>query len=181
MSVHNIEIKMEQKRKTIRHYNIPGQAHFLTFSCYNKLPLLNNEQAIRWLIDAIKDAKRKHKYALWAYVIMPEHTHLIVYPLTQMYSIALFLKALKQSVARKAKHFMQNNNPDWLCKLTVKRGSREVFRFWQTGPGYDRNINSESGLYEKIHYIHNNPVKRGLVVRANSCQPDNAVQAGWRP
>jgi putative transposase len=152
-----------QQRKTICHYNSPGHAHFLTFSCYHRLPLLSRERTRRWLIDAIKQAKGKYKYALWAYVIMPEHAHLLVYPLVEVYNISLFLKTLKQSVARKAKHYLKENNRDWLDKLTVKRGSRKVFRFWQTGPGYDRNITVEDSLFEKIRYIHNNPVRRKLV------------------
>ena len=161
----NMVYKMEQQpRKTICHYNIPGHAHFLTFSCYQQLPLLNRERTRRWLIEAVTEAKDKYKYALWAYVIMPEHAHLLVYPLDQVYNISLFLKAIKQSVSRRAKCYLQEKNPNWLNKLTVERGTRKVFKFWQTGPGYDRNINSEKELYEKIHYIHNNPVKGGLVL-----------------
>ena len=94
--------KMEQKRrKTIKHYNNPGHAHFLTFSCYNQLPLLNRDRSRYWLITAVREAKEKHKYALWAYVIMPEHVHLLVYPLVQIYTISLFLKAVKLSVLEK--------------------------------------------------------------------------------
>ena len=37
------------------------------------------------------------------------------------------------------------------------------FRFWQMGGGYDRNVRDEAELFEKIGYIHNNPVQRGLV------------------
>jgi len=155
---------MEQKRrKTIKHYNIQGHAHFLTFSCYRQLPLLNRDRSRYWLINAIEQAKTKYSYSLWAYVIMPEHVHLLVYPLEQIYDISLFLKAIKMSVARKAKHYLQENKQEWLDKLTVKRGSRKVFRFWQSGPGYDRNINTKEELFEKFNYIHNNPVKRELV------------------
>ncbi len=82
----------------------------------------------------------------------------------EKYNISSFLKTLKQSVARRAKHCLNENNPAWLKKLTFKRGPKSVFRFWQTGPGYDRNINSEDELFEKINYIHNNPVKRELVI-----------------
>ncbi|HHT9124681.1 MAG TPA: REP-associated tyrosine transposase [Candidatus Brocadiia bacterium] len=153
----------QQRRKTIHHYNIPCHAHFLTFSCYQELLLLSQERTRHWLIEAIIEAKEKYKYALWAYVIMPEHVHLLVYPLVQTYNISSFLKTLKQSVARKAKYYLQENNPSWLDKLSVKHGARKVFRFWQAEPGYDRNINSENELFEKIHYVHNNPVKRGLV------------------
>jgi len=160
-----MKYKIEQQlRKTIRHYNIPCHAHFLTFSCYQQFSLLSRKRTRRWLIEAIIKAKDKYKYALWAYVIMPEHAHLLVYPMIEKYNISFFLKTLKQSVAKKAKHYLKENNPDWLNKLTVKRGPKNVFRFWQTGPGYDRNINSENELFEKIHYIHNNPVRRGLVL-----------------
>lgn len=47
-----------------------------------------------------------------------------------------------------------------LNRLTDSRG---CVRFWQRGGGYDRNIVTDHKLVEKIHYIHNNPVQRGLV------------------
>jgi len=37
--------------------------------------------------------------------------------------------------------------------------------FWQDGGGYDRNIVSDRELYEKVQYIHDNPVRRGLIGR----------------
>ena len=172
-----MKYKIEQQlRKTISHYNIPCHAHFLTFSCCRQLPLLNLERTRNWLIEAILDAKERHKYALWAYVIMLEHVHLIIYPLAKIYDISSFLKSVKPSVARKAKHYLQVHDLGWLERLTVKRGTRKVFRFWQTGPGYDRNINSENELFEKIHYVHNNPVRRGLVLTPHEWQWSSA---GW--
>ncbi|MCA8990243.1 MAG: hypothetical protein KDA78_21525, partial [Planctomycetaceae bacterium] len=36
------------------------------------------------------------------------------------------------------------------------------YRFWQRGGGYDRNLRSTSDVHEKIRYIHENPVRRGL-------------------
>ena len=121
-------------------------------------------------------AKEKYNYALWTYVIMPEHVHLLVYPKEQEYDISTFLKSLKQSVARKAKHYLEENNRDWLEKLSVKHGSGEVFRFWQAGPGYDRNITSKNELIEKIRYMHNNPVRRGLVLTPEEWKWSSA---GW--
>jgi len=151
------------KQKTIRHYNDPGHAHFLTFSCNKNLPLLNSDRTRHWFIEALKNVKDKYNYELWAYVIMPEHVHLIVFPLLPDYNISDFLKALKQSVSRKAKHFLLKNDIFWLNKLTFVCGKKQVFRFWQSGPGYDRNIHSKTELLEKLNYIHNNPVKRELV------------------
>jgi len=37
-----------------------------------------------------------------------------------------------------------------------------AFRFWQEGPGYDRNLQHEDSVLASIDYLHNNPVRRGL-------------------
>lgn len=166
----------QHRRKTVRHFNNPGHAHFLTFSCYRQMPLLSSDRTRQWFIEATGAAKEKHHFALLAYVIMPEHAHLLVLPLLPVYDMAMILKAIKQSAARKVKHFLEEHHPDWLNKLTFMRGSREVFRFWQTGPGYDRNIRNEEDLLEKIKYTHDNPVKRGLVTSPEAWKWSSA---GW--
>ena len=149
--------------KTIKHFNDPGHIHFLTFSCYKRLPFFKSDRAKQWLVETIVTAREKHHFALIAYVIMPEHTHLLIQPLLREYDTAAILKSIKQPVSRKAKRFLEEKDSVWLEKLTVRRGIRDVFRFWQAGPGYDRNIRDEEELLEKMQYIHNNPVKRGLV------------------
>jgi putative transposase len=165
-----------QRRKTIRHFNDPGHAHFLTFSCYRKLPLLSRDRTRQWLMEAIGAARVKHGFALLGYVIMPEHAHLVVRFLLPLYDIATLLKSIKQPVARKAKRFLEEQHPDWLTKLTVMRGPRAVFRFWQSGPGYDRNIRDQIDLSVKIAYMHNNPVRRGLVTAPEGWEWSSA---GW--
>jgi hypothetical protein len=42
---------------------------------------------------------------------------------------------------------------------------KESLRFWQRGGGYDHNLWSKDKVWEKIDYIHTNPVQRGLVTR----------------
>jgi putative transposase len=48
----------------------------------------------------------------------------------------------------------------------LERPGKRVFRFWQEGPGYDRNLSSQKTVLSAIKYIHLNPVRRGLVARA---------------
>ena len=150
-------------RKTIRHFDDPGQIHFLTFSCFRQNPFFKSNRAKQWLVEALVTAREKHHFALIAYVIMPEHAHFLIQPLLREYDTAAILKSIKQSVSRKAKRFLEEKDSAWLGKLTVRRGTRDVFHFWQAGPGYDRNIRDDEELLEKMQYIHNNPVKRGLV------------------
>jgi putative transposase len=152
-----------EPRKKIIHYNDPGHAHSLTFSCYNNRPYLSKDRTRQWFIEALDHARIKWNFRLWAYVIMPDHVHLIVWPTEERYDISQFLKSLKQSVSRKTRLFLKRENPAALKNMEVKQGKRVVFRFWQSGPGYDRNLYKDDTLIEKIEYIHNNPVRRELV------------------
>ena len=43
---------------------------------------------------------------------------------------------------------------------------KTAYRFWQRGGGYDRNLNEPAAIDAEIEYFHNNPVRRGLVSRA---------------
>ena len=54
-----------------------------------------------------------------------------------------------------------------LPSLTVReRPGKTCFRFWQEGPGFDRNLYSSEAIASSLEYIHNNPVKQGLCRRA---------------
>jgi putative transposase len=153
-------------RKTRRHYNLPNHAHELTFSCYRRLPMLDRDRTRQWFVGALDQARREHDFAIWAYVIMPEHAHVLIHPRSKVYSMAAIEKAIKQSCARRAIAWLRKNHPAWLEKLRgalTAQGPR--YHFWQPGGGYDRNVVEESTVWASIHYIHMNPVRRGLVLK----------------
>lgn len=157
---------MPTDRRHRRNFNEPGHAHALTFSCYRRLPFLNRDRTRRWLIEAIEEARRSSECDVWAYVIMPEHVHLIVRPRPREYDIAQFRKAIKEPVGRKATAYLSEHAPIWLDRITRTRGSRTERLFWQSGGGYDRNITEPATLMRTIDYVHLNPVRRGLVKQA---------------
>ena len=154
-------------RKRRRSYDDRSHAHFVTYSCFKRLPLLSKDRTRQWTIDAMASARRKLNFALWAYCIMPEHVHLLIYPRDVRSTMRHTLAALKRSVAGQAKQYLKDIHAwDWLDRLTVRSGKRQVFRFWQPGGGFDANIWRERTIEEVIDYIHANPVRRGLVQRA---------------
>src|SRR5690349_9019179 len=89
-------------RKRVRHFDLPGDAHFLTFSCFHRLPLLSKDRTRIWLVEAITGARSKHGFELWAWVIMPEHVHLLLYPKQGGAEIARVLADIKRPVAQRA-------------------------------------------------------------------------------
>ena len=154
-------------RKRCKRFNLPGHAHYLTFSCFQRRPFLSRDRSRRWLVDAIELARTKYAYELWAYVIMPEHAHVIVFPTVAPYDVSDFLNSVKQSVAKRALAFVKAAAPGFLERMRDEQPNGEVsHRFWQRGGGYDHNLWDVNRVWEKIDYVHNNPVKRELCARA---------------
>jgi putative transposase len=154
----------------------------LTFSCYKGYPFLSRDRTRAWFVDALRDARQKWAIDLWAWVIMPEHVHLIVTPRGPGVQIGAFQAAIKEQVARKAIQWLKQNAPEWIARITVREGTRERRRFWQPGGGYDRNIDDVDTLQKTIDYFHLNPVRRGLVSNAIDWQWSSARwYAGIRP
>ncbi len=153
-------------RKVRRSYDEPGHVRELTFSCYHRLPLLSKDRSRQWFVEALDLARRQLGFELWAYVIMPEHAHVLVFPLRPDCRVSRFLKTVKMSVSRKAMRYLKANAPEWLDRLKVTwPDGRVEHRFWQQGGGYDRNISKVRTAWDSVAYIHNNPVRRGLVAR----------------
>jgi putative transposase len=122
-------------------YQQSGDLHFVTFSCYDRQPLLGSAAA-RDLVELSLEAMRdRYGFRVIGYVVMPEHVHLLV---TEPAGVVLAtaLKALKISVA-------------------VQRRERP---FWQARY-YDFNVFTERKRVEKLRYLHRNPVTRGLVAQ----------------
>ena len=88
-------------RKRNKKYNIPGHAHFLTFSCYQRFALLTNDLWRTWLAESIRAKCDQHQIASWAYVFMPKHVHLLLKPRVEEYNLAAFEQSAKLSFARK--------------------------------------------------------------------------------
>ena len=168
---------MPANRKTRKTYNTPGHLHELTFSCYRGLPLLNKDRTRLWFQDALELTRSKHDADLLAYVIMPEHAHVLIRPRQAEYDMASIQKTLKQSVARKALNWLRKNDASFLKQLSGEQaGNRTRYHFWQPGGGYDRNIIEPDTLRHSINYIHLNPVRRGLVEMPNDWPWSSARQ-----
>ncbi len=156
---------LKKHRKNLKHYDLPGDAHFLTFSCYGRLPLLSKPRTCLWFIEALQAARTKHAFDLWAWVIMPEHVHLLLHPRTEPYRTASILASLKKPVGFRAIEYLRASAPAFLERLTVIHRNRTYHRFWQAGAGQDHNVHDPKTAHNIVEYIHGNPVRRGLVDR----------------
>ncbi len=152
------------KHKTLRRYDIPGHLRFLTFSCYHQLPLFKNDAIKNVFVQRLAVVRKQQSIGVIAWVIMPEHIHLLIQPKSHDVSMAKILQSIKGPVAQHVILRWRTINANRvLGQITTPNGQ---LRFWQVGGGYDRNVTSQEEMEEKINYIHQNPVRRGLVERA---------------
>ena len=153
-------------RKTCKRWDHPWDAHAITFSCFHRQAFFSRPRACRWFLDALDHARAARPFDLWGFVIMPEHVHLLILP-REGVTISSILSAFKQPVAKRALVWVRRYAPDFLEAMADCRpNGRVIHRFWLRGGGYDRNLRSTSDVHEKLRYIHDNPVRRGLVRRA---------------
>ena len=163
------------KFRTRKRYDVPGHAHYLTFSCWRSQAFLSRDRARAWLVEAIDKARQWHPFDLWAWAIMPEHVHLMILP-AEGSTISAILKSIKDPVAKRAVSWVRRRRPEFLPRmLDAQPSGRRSYRFWQPGGGYDRNIWTVNRLHAKVNYIHANPVRRGLVER-----PEDWAWSSWR-
>ncbi|MFT3882744.1 MAG: hypothetical protein QM703_24210 [Gemmatales bacterium] len=154
---------MPKKRRKVKHYDDEQDVHFLTFSCFHQLPLLSKERACQWFVQAIEKARKKYQFHLWAWVAMPDHAHIVLWPTIPGTKTEDILHFIKGSVGRRAIHYLRKHAPAFLEKLKLVVAGKVEYHFWQDGPGYDSNLEDPPAIHEAIRYTHENPRKAGLV------------------
>jgi putative transposase len=135
--------------KGLKRYYGRGDLHFLTFSCYRRLPLLGTVEARMAFVDALGKIRQRYQFLLVGYVVMPEHVHLLISEPARV-TPSVVLKVLKQRVSRD------------LRKKSGQARGEGLLRFWQPR-FYDFNVYSAKKRREKLEYMHANPVTRELV------------------
>jgi putative transposase len=138
-----------------------GHLHFITFSCYRRLPLLGTVRARNTFVRVLGEVRTRHGFKLVGYVVMPEHVHLLISePLRGTPSTVL--RILKQRVSRRMRAAGGRRAPAAQRRFRFDADEGRLREFWQRR-FYDFNVWSQKKKVEKLHYMHMNPVKRGLV------------------
>ena len=131
--------------------NIPGALHYVTGNVLNRLPIFTREQHCQSFIAALGELLHSWPAKLIAYVLMPDHFHLITNPKDGR--IKEFTGALKsktaQSIVKAAPSNFQVNADG---SHEVRQQSFKAIPLW-----------SAWMIWQKINYIHANPVKAKLV------------------
>jgi putative transposase len=146
----------------LKRYYGCGHLHFITFSCYRRLPFLQAVRAKDLFIKELSLVRREYEFGLVGYVLMPEHVHLLLSEPAKG-TPSTVLQMLKQRVSRKLRKKTGDPHTE-LISLPAAEIADDYAQFWQKR-FYDFNVYSDGKKCEKLDYMHCNPVTRELVRR----------------
>ena len=131
--------------------------HFITWSCYRRRPFLKAAKSRDYFLEILEQVRRRYRFVVVGYVVMPEHVHLLMSE-PEVGNPSVVMQVLKQRTARALLPKRKRRDVRQGCLF----GEEEQAPFWQKR-FYDFNVWTEKKRVEKLGYMHNNPVKRGLV------------------
>ncbi len=122
----------------LKRYQNLDHDHLITISCYDRRPYLRTPESRDLFERSLEQTRRKYRFDILAYVVMPEHVHLLVSE-PPVEPLCKAMQALKVSVSKQS-----TPRPFWHVRY------------------HDFNVFTQPKRVEKIRYLHRNPVARGL-------------------
>ena len=147
--------------------------YYLTSVSKDRLPLFRTNKICVVTCDAISEARKSCGFDLFAYVIMPDHLHIITDSEKKSSVILRFVNGI---VSRRVIDYLKENNFETsLEKLRHEdRGKGYTYSLWGHHPDIKLLWNEEMFM-QRVHYTHQNPVRAGLVEK-----PKDYHWSSWR-
>jgi REP element-mobilizing transposase RayT len=148
-----------------KRYNRPDQKavlHYVTINVRDRRPVFQQNEYALLTLTTLRTACDEHPARLIAYVVMPDHLHAILHPrdgeLTRF--LSHFKPAVTKAIDEQAAERNDRTLREWL--LVGEPSHREL---WQDSK-HSLHLWSQWMIWQKIHYLHNNPVRKRLVEHA---------------
>ena len=141
-----------------------SQALYITVVTKDRLPVFQTDAIKVVTCQALDESRASGGFLIFAYVIMPDHLHLLT---NQPNTTADVLRYVKGITGRRVIDYLKEKNYQGsLAKLRHVEWKREhKYSLWQQEKNVF-SIFSEAVFMQKVNYIHLNPVRAGLVERA---------------
>jgi putative transposase len=137
-------------------YDREHHAFFVTFSCYRRRRLLDDDRAKRIVLGALNAQLHRLAGQCVGFVLMPNHVHALVW-FPQSGQLSEFMKQWKRTSSVRIGRLLESEWTSYASRI-------DKSPVWQA-KYYVFNVYSRAKLEEKLNYMHLNPVRAGLVER----------------
>jgi hypothetical protein len=162
----------------MEHYRFhrEGAVFYVTFSVVEWLPVFVSEAACKIIVDSLNFCHRKKSLRTNAYVIMPTHMHAIVFDEEfDSTRLAATITDFRKHTGRQVADYCAAHMPSCFTERFVARaGDDRQRRFWQSSR-HPVQIETQEFWQVKLDYLHANPSRKGLVVRADDWRFSSAA------
>jgi putative transposase len=140
------------------HFFVPNTMYIVTSSTVNKKHFFKGSHRLALLCDALLEVVAAYGWALQAWSVFSDHYHFIAQSPDDATTLKKMIQRLHSQTSRAV------NRRDGVS------GRQVWFQYWDTC------LTSEKSYYARLNYVHNNPVKHGLVQLAEQY---SYCSAGW--
>jgi REP element-mobilizing transposase RayT len=138
--------------------------YYLTSVAKDRLPVFQTDKIKQLACDALNEARNSADILIFAYVIMSDHTHLITDGAREVSDVLRYTNGI--AAKRIIDYLKENDFTSSLLKLRQETKSRNYkHSLWEHHPNAFL-LTGEATFMQKVNYIHQNPVRAGLVEKA---------------
>ncbi|HEY3252230.1 MAG TPA: transposase [Ignavibacteria bacterium] len=133
-----------------------NKLYFFTATVLNWIRVLKDDKLKDIIVNSLKFLIKGKRIRLFAFVIMPNHIHLI-WQITEFHKLGDVQRDFLKFTAHQIKKSLKKENPALLEQLRVEAADRS-YQIWERNP-LSIELVSDGVIKQKFDYIHLNPVR----------------------
>ncbi|PYS86015.1 MAG: hypothetical protein DMF62_17340 [Acidobacteria bacterium] len=154
-------------------------AYYFTAVAHHRLQIFRTDKLKQILCDAFDEARASHGILIFAYVVMLDHVHLLIYSTREMKDVLRLMNGI--SARRVIQYLKENNFETSLFKLRGETKTRNhKHSVWHHHTD-SLEIFGEETFRQKVDYIHMNPLRAELAVDQFEYRFSSARQWAGKP
>jgi putative transposase len=138
------------------------QPYFLTCTIVGWIPIFTRPETVQIIFDSWQFLQKNHGLNIFGYVILENHLHFIA----SAPDLNEQINSFKSFTAHQLIELLKTRNITVILRhlhyLKAKHKTNRNYQVWQEG-SHPQMIQDEAMMWQKLEYIHNNPVERGYV------------------
>lgn len=154
-------------RKYLFHNN--NSLYFVTFTTINWIDVFTREEYKNIILESIRYCQQEKGLEVFAWCLMTNHMHLIIRNRSTP-TLSDIVRDLKAFTSRHIRKILeahgQESRKGWMLWMMYRAGQRNSnnydFQFWQQD-NHPIELDTREKLFQRLYYLHNNPVKAGFV------------------
>ncbi|MBT1695658.1 transposase [Fulvivirgaceae bacterium PWU4] len=164
-----------------------GALYFVTFTVIHWLDVFTRKEYRDIFLDSIRYCQKHKGLEVWAYCIMSSHVHMVIGRNGDP-NLEHIVRDIKKFTSFKIieaiKEHPQESRKDLFVWLFERAGrannNNKRYQFWQQH-SHPIELNTDEKIDQRLDYIHNNPVKAGIVLSPEDYLYSSAVNYAGLP